>query len=218
MSNIKSEYKEMAAAAGRLFWEKKCTPGMDSGDVSMLDPETGYIYILPRPGKNFEIPNWGIIKAENICVVDLDGNLVEDVGLLPTIEMNMHLYIYKARPKIKTIIHSHPIWSSAFAVTGKNIPLALAEQSLFLGGDIVCAEYGPAGSIKLAENIVKALGKNKMAALLRNHGAVILGSNFTEAFTLSDFLEHCAQTIIMGSILSKVIEVDPEDILDDSLK
>jgi len=218
MLRIKQEYKEMIASYAKLFWEKRLTPGMDSGDISFRDQDTGYIYICPRPKENFDIPNWGVLKAENVCVIDLDGNLVEDAGLLPTVEAPMHLHIYKAREETNAIVHSHPLWSSAFAVTGKNIPLSLAEQALFLGGEVICAEYGVVGSEALAQNIVKALGKDKKAALLRNHGSVTIGRDLMEAFVLADFLEHGAQVAIMGSILGKLIEVSPDNILYPSLQ
>ena len=217
MARIKRELKELVAGSAKRFFGTQLTPGMDSGDVSVRDTDTGYIYIYPRPGNNFEIIDWTVLKPENICVTDADGNLVEDVGLLPTVELPMHVAIYKDRPEINAIVHSHPIYSSAFAVTGKNIPLALAEQALFLGGDIICAEYGLVGSKELADNIVKALAGNKMAALLRNHGTVVLGRDLPEAFVLSDFVEHGARVTILGMSIGKIIEVAPDNILDPSL-
>lgn len=217
MSKIKKEYKAIVAESAKRFYQTQLTPGMDSGDVSIRDAETGYIYIYPRPGDNFDILDWTVLKPENICVLDPDGNLVEDMGYLPTVEAPMHLAIYKDRPEINAIIHGHPIYSSVFAVTGKNIPLALAEQALFLGGEIVCAEYGLVGSQTLADNIVKALEGNKMAALLRNHGTVVLGRDLAEAFVLADFVEHGARVAIMGMSIGNIIEVAPDNILDPSL-
>lgn len=217
MSKIKKEYKAIVAESAKRFYQTQLTPGMDSGDVSIRDAETGYIYIYPRPGDNFDILDWTVLKPENICVLDPDGKLVEDMGYLPTVEAPMHLAIYKDRPEINAIIHGHPIYSSVFAVTGKNIPLALAEQALFLGGEIVCAEYGLVGSQTLADNIVKALEGNKMAALLRNHGTVVLGRDLAEAFVLADFVEHGARVAIMGMSIGNIIEVAPDNILDPSL-
>lgn len=215
---IRQELREEVAAATRLFWDKGLTPGRDAGDTSLRDVETGLIYICPRPKANvLKIPNWGMIKAEHISVVDPDGNVVDDSGLLPTVEAPMHLAIYQARPDVNAIVHSHAIWSSAFAVTGKNIPLILAEQSLRLGGEVVCAAYGKVGSKEIAKNIVAALGKNKMAALMQNHGAVALGINFEEAFIASDFLEKGAQVAILGGMLGPLVVRKPDEILDDSL-
>jgi len=217
MAKVRREYKELVASFARRFYESHLTPGMDSGDWSIRDEETGYIYICPRPGNQFEITDWTVLKPQNVCVIDMDGKLVEDAGLLPTVEAPMHIAIYKDRPEIHAIVHSHPIYSSAFAITGKNIPLALAEQALFLGGEVVCAEYGLVGSKELADNIVKALKGNKMAALLRNHGSVTLGRDLTEAFVLADFLEHGARVAIMAMSLGKIIEISPDNILDPGL-
>lgn len=217
MFKIKKEYKEILASSARLLYEKGLSPCLDFGDVSVMDSETNYIYICPRPNEYFKIPNWGITKADNVCVVDIDGNLIEDVGLLPTVEMPVHLYIYKARTEVKAIIHSHAIWSSAYSITGKNIPLVISAQAILLGGEIICAEYGLVGSNTLADNIVKALGKDKRAALMRNHGAVVIGRDIVEAFAFSDFLEKAIQSIIMGNILGKVLEISPDNILDDNV-
>jgi len=214
---IKQYLKEELTKAVRIFWEKGLSPGQDSGDISLRDSETNYIYICPRPNKNLKIPNWGVIKDKHIIVINMDGNIVEDSGILPTVEAPMHIQIYKARPEIGAIVHSHATWSSAYAITGKNIPLVLAEQSLFLGGEIICAEYGKVGSKELAHNIIIALGRRKMAALMRNHGAVCIGQNLEEAFIVSDFLEKVAQTTILGSILGELIIKKPDEILDESL-
>ena len=206
---IKQYLKEEVARSARLFWEKGLTPGNDSGDTSLRDVETGYIYICPRPDERLKISNWGVIKAEDIVVIDMEGRIVVDTGILPTVEAPMHLHIYKARPEINTIVHSHAVWSSAFAVTGRNIPLVLDEQSYVFGGEVVCAEYGKVGSEELAVNIVRALGTNKMAALMQNHGAVCIGKDFEEAFIVSDFLEKCAQTILFGNLLGGLVTLKP---------
>ena len=98
------------------------------------------IYICPRPNASFDIrPDWRVIKAEHICVCDGEGNLVEDNGFLPTVELPMHLAIYKARPEVNAIVHSHPLYSSAFAVTGEDIPFLLSLIHILLL--LVCWVY-----------------------------------------------------------------------------
>lgn len=216
MKNIKIEYKQMLAATAKRFYEKHLSPGFDSGDISIRDMETGYIYAYPTPKENFVLYNWAELKPENIAVLDIDGNYIEDY-YHATCEIPMHLAIYRARPETQVILHSHPIWSSVFAACGKNIPIALAEQSLFLGGEIICAEYGLVGSTDLGDKIVIALGKEKKAALMRNHGSVVIGKSIEEVFALSDFLEHGALVCLFGQLLGGVIEVAPDNILDPSM-
>ncbi len=218
MKKVRWEFKQLTASYAAKFVEKKFTPGMDSGDWSMRDTETGLIYICPRPNSAFDIcPDWSVIKAEHICVYNIDGTSAEDNGFLPTVELPMHLAIYKARPECNAVVHSHPIYSSAFAATGENVPVLLAEQALFLGGDVICAEYGLVGSTALADNIVQALGKTHNAALLRNHGAVILGKNLEQAFVLSDFLEHAAHVAQLAKCVGTPITISMDYILDPSL-
>jgi ribulose-5-phosphate 4-epimerase/fuculose-1-phosphate aldolase len=215
---IKESLREEVARATRLFWEKGLTPGQDSGDTSLRDPETGLIYICPRPKPGFlRIPYWGMIEAGHIVVTDPDGKVIDQSGILPTVEAPMHLLIYKARRDVNAIVHSHAVWSSAFAVTGRSIPLILAEQSLRLGGEVRCADYGRVGSDELAENVVKALGTDKYAALIMNHGAVCIGKDFEEAFIVSDFLEKGAQTALLGSVVGSLIIRRSDEILDERL-
>lgn len=216
---IRWEFKQLVASYAKVFVEKHFTPGMDSGDWSMRDTQTGLIYVCPRPNKSFDIrPDWTVIRPEHICVCDADGNLVEDNGFLPTVELPMHLAIYRARPEIHAIVHSHPLYSSAFAVTGEDIPFLLAESGIFLGGTVPCAEYGLVGSEKLGENIVKALAQDKRAALLRNHGAVILGKDLEEAFILSDFVEHAAYVAYMAKTVGKPIELSMDNLIEPGIE
>lgn len=205
---IKSELKEQVAAAARNLWSKGLSTGKDGGDVSLRDPETNFVYICPRPGKALpRIINWGITQSEHIVVIDMNGNKVEDTPIDPTVEFPMHLYIYKNRPEINAIVHSHAEYSSAFAVTGQNIPHALAETHQ-IGGEIICAEYGKVGSTELAENIIKALGQNKKAALLCNHGAVAIGSDMEDAFIVSDYMEKQAKVVIMAKCIGQIIPLE----------
>lgn len=211
-------FKEMTAKAVHEFWKKDLSPGYDSGDLSIRDSETGDIYVCPRPDEHLKIPNWNTITKADIVKINIDGEVTGASDHLPTIEAPMHLHIYRAREEINAIVHSHALWSSAFAVTGQNIPLALAESALFIGGEIRCAKYAPAGSQELAENIIDALEGEKKAALMRNHGAVCLGKDIEEAFIVSDFLEKSAKTIVAGRVLGDIITRDPEEILDEHLK
>ena len=215
--NIKVELKVEVAKLCHLFWEKHLTTGNDGGDISLRDPETGYIYICPRANERHVVPNWGMVSPQDIVVVDIEGNVLEDTWMLPTVEASMHYKIYKARPEINAIVHSHAVFSSVFAAVGENIPPCLIEAA-FIGGEVVCAEYGKVGSQLLADNIVRALGDKKKAALLRNHGAVAIGKTMREAFTVSDYMEKIAMVAMYAKAMgSRPVSLDVEDIKDENL-
>ena len=202
---LSKKLKDEVAEATLLFWEKGLSAGRDAGDTSLRDPGTNLIYICPQPTEKLKILNWGNITSSQIVVININNEVVDGTDLLPSLEAPMHIAIYKARPEINAIVHSHAVWSTVFAITGKNIPLVDAEMDEFLGGEIICAKYAEVATEELGENIRKALGKNKFAALMRNHGAVCIGRDFEEAFNVSYFLEKNAKTVLFGNLLGGAI-------------
>ena len=122
-----------------------------------------------------------------------------------------------ARPDVQAIVHTHAQWSSVFAIAHMDLPLTLAEHYVNLGGAIRCAEYGPAGSQLIADNVAKALGKNN-AVIMANHGAVTVGATMHEAYKNTYFLENICQKVIFAKLLGSVHDVREEDVLDESLK
>ncbi len=217
---VKPELKQKLLEHTYLFYDKGLTTSLDSGDISLRDPETNLIYIDPRPDKNFKIPNWRSISIDDVAVVDMEGNRVGGGSRYPTVELPMHLAIYKARPETYGIVHSHALYSGVFATLGWDIPAALVETVFHSHGDIICAEYGKVASKELANNIVKALGKERTAALLRQHGAVYIGKTIEEAFVVADYVEKAAQTVIMAwSMRGELLKLDTkiEDLLDQSI-
>jgi len=202
---ISKKLKEEVARAALLFWKKDLSAGRDAGDTSLRDPETNLIYICPQGTEKLKIMNWGTVTSNQIVVINMNNEVVDGSNLIPSVESPMHIAIYKARPETNVIIHSHAVWSTVFAITGKNIPLVDAEMDEFLGGEVICAEYAEVATEELAKNVIKALGKNNFAALMRNHGAVCIGRDFEEAFTVSDFLEKSAKTVLFGSLLGGLI-------------
>lgn len=212
---VKKELKEEVAKSALLFWEKGLCAGRDAGDTSLRDPETGLIYICPQGTEDNPVKNWGALRSDQVVAIDMDNKVVDGSNSMPSVESPMHIAIYKARPEMNAIVHSHPVWSTVFGITGKNIPLVDAEMDEFLGGEVICAEYGEVGTDELAQNVVKALGKNNFAALMRNHGAVCIGKDFEEAFTVSDFLEKSAKTVVFGTLMGGVISFDKLEYLPD---
>ncbi len=213
---VKQSWKEDLVRYTYRFYDMGLSPSQDSGDISMRDPETGLIYVDPRPSDTLDIPNWHAIRAADVVVLDMDGNIVDAApDRFPTVEYPMHLAIYRARPEVFGIIHSHAVCSSVFAVLGMDIPCVLAEQALYIGGKTPCAKYAPVGSQELAENIVNALGQQYQAALLCNHGAVCIGRTIGDAFHVSEYLEKSAQTVAIAmSTGQKLFPLDTDRLVD----
>ncbi|HIH97585.1 MAG TPA: class II aldolase/adducin family protein [Thermoplasmata archaeon] len=140
-------------------------------------------------------------EIDDILVVDSEGNVLEG-DRNPSIETGMHIGVYKARPDVGAVVHSHAICTSAIASLGKTIPPFLDGLVSTIGGEIEVAEYGMPGSEELAENAVRALGE-KNAVLLANHGSLCCGKNLKDALENTELVERVAQIFIFSSILGK---------------
>jgi len=217
MTTTKSHLIEEVAQSAHTFWEKKLSPGMDSGDTSLRDPETGLIYILPQPTEQKPIRSWNEITSDDIAVIDMKGNVVGPPQNLPTVEAPMHLAIYEARQDVNAIVHSHGRWSQIFAAVRQDIPCLTLDAYHFLLGDVKCAEFGRVGSETLAKNIVEALGNECRAALLAGHGAACVGPDFFEAFLAAEVLEITAKQAIFAKLIGEIVTVGLGDILPEDM-
>ena len=92
----------------------------------------------------------------------------------PSSEWRMHAAIYRARPDVLAIVHTHSPHATALAAAGRGIPpfhymIALA------GGDVRCMPYATFGTAELAESAVRGL-QDRRACLLGNHGVMAIGA------------------------------------------
>ena len=131
-----------------------------------------------------------------------DGNIVEGTKK-PTIETGLHLAIYKARPEVNAVVHTHPMYSMVFSCCGEDIPLVIDEAAQTLGGTVKTAEYALPGSPELAQNCVEALGTQSNACLLKSPGAVCVGEDMDSAFKVSKVLEVTAEIYQMIRAIGK---------------
>lgn len=178
-------YRAALVEAGRAMLGKGLTVET-WGNLSLLDPDTGRVYLTPSAMA------YDTITEEDVVVTDQDGNVLEG-HRKPTVEAGLHQAVYRARPDVGAILHTHPIWSLAFAVLHRDIPPIIDEAAQVLGGAVHCAPYALPGTEALAQNAVAALGKEGMACLLANHGAVCVGNDMAGAFKAASVLEMTAQ-------------------------
>lgn len=166
------------------------------GNISYRDKETNLVYITPS-GMDYTT-----IVEDDIIVCNLDGNIVEGTRK-PTIETSLHLSIYKARPEVNAVVHTHPIYSTVFSCCEEDIPLVIDEAAQTLGATVKTAEYALPGTPELAANCVNALGKESNACLLKAHGAVCVGEDMDGAFKVSKVLEVTAEIYQMIRAIGK---------------
>lgn len=152
------------------------------GNISAKGPD-GLIYITPS-GMDYDI-----CTADDIIVMTTDKKIVSG-SRKPSIETDMHLAIYKARPEVGAVIHSHPMFSTVFACMGETVPIGICDESAqVLGAETKTAKYGLPGSPELMTNCLEALGSVSNACLLQSHGAVTVGADLKAAFKVLRVLE-----------------------------
>lgn len=137
------------------------------------------------------------LQPDELVVVNLDGDPVFPAPMAPSSETRLHLEIYRQRPDVRAVAHTHSIYASVAAVIGRDIPPLIDEMLMTIGGPIKVSKYAFPGTQELAEQAFDALG-DRNAALLRNHGAVGVGPDIWEALEVCDLVERLAQIFVLA--------------------
>lgn len=169
------------------------------GNISCRDPETGLVYITPSG------MNYATLTEEDVVVLDMDGNTVDGFRKA-SIEAGLHIAVYKARPEVNAVIHTHPLYSTVFSCMGEDIPMIIDEAAQILGDVCRTANYALPGSQELADECVKALGTKAASCLLKSHGAVCVGETMDAAFKVVKVLEVTAHIYQMIRATGKTFD------------
>jgi len=174
------------------------------GNISMRDPESGLVLIKPS-GVRYEV-----LKPEDMVIVDLDGAIVEG-KLKPSSDTASHLYIYRRRPDVNGIVHTHSPYATAFAAVGKPIPVYLTAMADEFGGPIPCGGFALIGSEAIGQVVLEAIGDSP-AVLLKNHGVFTVGRTAEAAVKAAVMTEDVAKTVWLALQLGQPEEIPPEDV------
>lgn len=148
---------------------------LSAGNISASDGK-GHIAITPA-GLRYDR-----MKPEDISIVDPDGNLV-DGEHKPSSETPMHTAIFRGRPDVGGVVHTHSVNAIAFASTGVELPVTCIEI-LAVGGPVPVAPYACPGSTEAGEIAVAYFKERPQlkVLMLRNHGLVAIGKNVYDAY------------------------------------
>lgn len=151
------------------------------------------------------------MALDDLVLVDPEGAVLQAKdGRMPSTEMQLHLACYHAFDDIASVIHSHPIWATMFAVAHQPIPACIDEFAVYCGGDVRCAEYAASGTPDVGTNAVKAL-EGRGAALIANHGLVAVGPRPDKALHITALVERTAQIAWGARALGGPVPV-PEEV------
>jgi L-ribulose-5-phosphate 4-epimerase len=137
----------------------------------------------------------GTLTADDIVAVDLDGNLIEGSSR-PPLEFHIHSEIYRVRPDVQAVMHTHPRWSTFLTMVGARYRPVYAQGTLL--GEIPLFDSPLSVNTRaMGERVAAALGQ-RHAVLLKSHGAIVVGTNIVECFALAAYLEENAQRQYMA--------------------
>ena len=192
------KYIQEIIDTGNNIYNKNLISGKSGNISSRINAASGDIIAITPTLKSL-----AGLKAEDIVLIDLDGNILSDGK--PSSEVNMHLEIYKKRDDVNAIVHTHSPYATGFAFSDKKI------KRLEGFGEITkpylpSIEYEKPGSSELAESASKGIGDSDVL-VLKNHGVICVGENLKEAESLAVFVEESAKTQFITFMLNSVEDI-----------
>jgi len=172
------------------------------GNVSARDPDSGLVVIKPS-GIVYEE-----LGPEHHVVVTLDGDPIEG-DLKPSSDTASHLYVYRHRPDVNGVVHTHSPYATAFAAVGRSIPVCLTAIADEFGGPIPCAGFALIGGEEIGEQVVKHIGSSP-AVLLKQHGVFTIGSSVEAAVKAAVMVEDIARTVWLAMQIGQPEEIPPD--------
>src|SRR4051794_7880866 len=204
--NPVSEWKlrEQMCDVGRRIWLK----GFCAGNEGNHSFRLGEDRVLCTPS----LISKGNLKPDDMCIVDLQGKQISGKRKR-TSEILLHLAIYKERPDVKAVIHSHPPHATAFAIADIELPTCIHPEAEVFLGPVKTAKYVTPGDTRLGESI-KPYIKDSNTILLGNHGVVCYGPDLEDAYYKLEIVDAYARILLLTKQLGSVRPLDSGEMKD----
>ncbi|MFI5706581.1 L-ribulose-5-phosphate 4-epimerase [Kribbella sp. NPDC051620] len=183
---------------GLVAW----TAGNISGRVPGED-----LFVIKPSGISYDD-----LTPDSVVVCDLDGNLV-DGELSPSSDTAAHAYVYRARPDVGGVVHTHSPYATAWAARNEAIPCVLTAMADEFGGEIPVGPFALIGDDSIGRGIVETLaGSRSPAVLMRNHGVFTIGKDSRAAVKAAVMCEDVARTVHLARTGGDPMPIDPEHV------
>jgi|CZKL01.1.fsa_nt_gi L-fuculose-phosphate aldolase len=192
---------------GRKLWERQYVDG-NGGNISV---RLGSKYVFCTP----TLLSKGDLQPADICLSDLDGNILAG-DRSRTSELLLHLEIYKANSQARAIVHCHPSYVTAFAITGTVPPNGLVPEYEMFIGPAAIAPYETPGTQAFAETVLPFV-QDHNTILLANHGVVCWSDTVTHAEWLTEILDNYCRTFLIAQQIGKPLSFIPDDKIEEIL-
>ena len=204
-----SDLVDRLVYANRILYDQGIVDGL--GHVSVRHPSQEGVFLLSCN----RAP--GMVKRQDIVCYDLDGNAVSDTTERPYLERFIHSEIYRARPDVVAVVHSHSPSVIPFAVTHQALK-PVFHMSGFLGTGSAHFEIREAAgnsdmlirSPYLGEALAKSLGKHN-CVLMRGHGSTVVGTSLEQVVYRAIYAEVNAKLQLAANSLGEISFLNEEE-------
>ncbi|MFZ5693610.1 MAG: class II aldolase/adducin family protein [Pseudomonadota bacterium] len=198
-----NDLKDRLILAGKIL----VAEGQDDftrGHISVRLPDDPTLFYMKPHSIGFDE-----ITRDNILTIDLDGKVVAGNGRRHS-EVFIHSEIYRARPDVLSVIHSHPPYATALSVTGRPVRAFSQPSVLFHGAlDTYDASMRLIRTPEMGAAVARALGQNR-AVLLRSHGVATVGRSIEEATIVTLMLENAAMIQLVAEAAGETLPDLPQ--------
>jgi L-ribulose-5-phosphate 4-epimerase len=180
-----------------------------SGNVSARARYSGRDVMVIKPSG----VSYDDLSPESMVVCDLDGHLVEG-DLCPSSDAAAHAYVYRHRPDVGGVVHTHSPYASAWAARHEAIPCVLTAMADEFGGPVPVGPVAVIGDDSIGRGIVSTLeGHRSPAVLMANHGVFAIGRDGQEAVKAAVMCEDVARTVQLARQSGEPVPISP-DLID----
>ena len=182
-----------------------------SGNISARIPGADLLVIKPS---GLAYPE---LTPESMVVCDLDGNPVPalngPVRYAPSSDTGSHAYVYRHRPDVGGIVHTHSAYATAWSARGEAIPCVITAMADEFGGEIPIGPFALIGGEAIGRGIVETLaGRRSPAVLMRNHGVFTIGRGPRAAVKAAVMTEDAARTVHLARAFGEPLAIAPQDV------
>jgi L-fuculose-phosphate aldolase len=186
----------MSPKADIIFYSKLCyRNNFLSAFDGNLSVRTKKNYILITASNTSK----GKLTEKNIIKADFKGNKIQGKGQVSS-EFKLHKYIYEKREDVNAVVHTHPVYATAFASAGIALDKPVYPEVYLMFGKIPLAKYAAPSTDEVPQSISEFV-KDYDAILLANHGLVTYGRTIEEAYFKTEKVEHIAQISFFARML-----------------
>ena len=190
MTTRKAIARQIVDICHRLY-ERRLVTATDGNVSARLS--TGNILVTPSG-----VAKRGVTEAD-LIEVRPDGKTISG-DRRPTTELGMHVFIYRERPDVSAVVHSHPPYATGFAAARRALDACVFPEVIVGLGAVPLAPYATPSSDEVASSIAPFV-KTARAILLANHGVVTMGRSLEEAFSAMEKVEAAAHALVVAKIL-----------------